>query len=450
MPLHRFLVAALLLMSLPGGAAPGPAAAAAPAPSTAALGRALDAFTRPLEQSGHLSGQLLVARGGRVILERNYGWANAELRVPVTPETRFNIASVSKPMTVTLAIQLMVERALGYSDTLAKWIPDFPRGHEITMAHLLRHRSGIPHRVTTTAEEVRPMTAAEMVEAAKRVPLKFQPGDHESYSSGGFSVLARVLELASGKDYATLLEERICGPLGMTHTLHTDSRHLLPGRAASYEPAPEGLERAPLQDLSFLVGAGSVWSTARDLHLFVQAVITGRLGPGPQQSFVRDGKLNYNGYTDGFIAWADWDSASDVEAIFVGNVHSGAPDQVRRALPKLVAGQAVPPPALPALATGAAAPADSVLARAEGIYQLGNGTRLHLRRRAGVLRANGWALLPAAAGGFFSPQDYGMVEVVPGPDGRPARLDWSVGGQTWPAPRVGELSANPEEDERDQ
>jgi CubicO group peptidase (beta-lactamase class C family) len=423
-------------------------AAQAAAPR-AEFGRALDAFTAPLEKSGHLSGQLLVARQGRVILERNYGWANAELKVPVTPETRFNIASVTKPMTVTLAIQLMAERALGYNDTLAKWIPDFPRGNEITIAQLLRHRSGIPHRVTTTAEEVRPMTAGDVVEAAKRVPLKFPPGSQMSYSSGGFSVLARVLELAGGKDYATLLQERICGPLGMTHTLHTDSRHLLPGRAASYEPAAEGVERAPLQDLSFLVGAGSVWSTARDLHLFVQGLVTGKLGPGPQQSLVRGGRLSMNGYTDGFIAWADWDSASGVEAVFVGNVHSGASDQVRRALPKLVAGEAVPPPALPALASGAAAPPDSVLARAEGIYLLGNGTRLHLRRRDGVLRANGWALLPAAAGGFFSPQDYGMVQTVPGPDGRAARLDWSVGGQTWPAPRVGELSANPEDDEAD-
>lgn len=434
-----FLLAALCMTPAAWAAAP-----------RADFGRALDAFTAPLEKSGHLSGQLLVARDGRIILERNYGWANAELKVPVTPETRFNIASVTKPMTVTLAIQLMAERALGYNDTLAKWIPDFPRGNEITIAHLLRHRSGIPHRVTTVAEEVRPMTAADVVKAAKRVPLEFPPGSQMSYSSGGFSVLARVLELAGGKDYATLLQERICGPLGMTHTRHTDSRHLLPGRAASYEPAAVGVERAPLQDLSFLVGAGSVWSTARDLHLFVQAVVSGKLGPGPQQSFVRGGKLSYNGYTDGFIAWADWDSASGVEAVFVGNVHSGASDQVRRALPKLVAGEAVPPPDLPALASGAAAPADSVLARAEGIYRLGNGTRLHLRRRDGVLRANGWALLPAAAGGYFSPQDYGMVQTVPGPDGRTARLDWTVGGQTWPAPRVGELSANPEEDELDQ
>ena len=136
-----YLLAALFMTPIAWAAAP-----------RADFGRALDAFTAPLEKSGHLSGQLLVARDGRVILERNYGWANAELKVPVTPETRFNIASVTKPMTVTLAIQLMAERALGYNDTLAQWIPDFPRGNEITIAHLLRHRSGIPHRVTTTAE----------------------------------------------------------------------------------------------------------------------------------------------------------------------------------------------------------------------------------------------------------------------------------------------------------
>jgi D-alanyl-D-alanine carboxypeptidase len=143
-----------------------------------------------------------VARDGR-ISGRNCG-RPTRAEGAGDPETRFNIASVTKPMTVTLAIQLMAERALGYNDTLAQWIPDFPRGNEITIAHLLRHRSGIPHRVTTVAEEVRPMTAADVVKAAKRVPLEFPPGSQMSYSSGGFSVLARVLELAGGKDYATL------------------------------------------------------------------------------------------------------------------------------------------------------------------------------------------------------------------------------------------------------
>ena len=87
---------------------------------SARLARALDAYTRPLVAAGHLSGQLLIARHGAIVLERTYGFADYELRVPVTAETRFNVASVTKPMTVVLAIQLMVEKKLAMHDSLAR------------------------------------------------------------------------------------------------------------------------------------------------------------------------------------------------------------------------------------------------------------------------------------------------------------------------------------------
>ena len=98
------------------------------------------------------------------------------------------------------------------------------------------------------------------------------------YPAMADEVLARVLEIVSGEDYASLTRNMLFDPVGMSQSLHTDSRALLAGRASSYVPGIEGLENAPLQDLSALVGAGSVWSTARDLHRLVQAIVTGALG----------------------------------------------------------------------------------------------------------------------------------------------------------------------------
>src|SRR5580765_107583 len=91
------LAAALAACSPARSATPAPPAT--PPASDAAAARAIDAYTRPLVARGELSGQLLVTRRGRVLAERSYGQADAELAVPVSPETRFNIASLTKPMT---------------------------------------------------------------------------------------------------------------------------------------------------------------------------------------------------------------------------------------------------------------------------------------------------------------------------------------------------------------
>ncbi len=417
-------------------ATPAPASPKSRPPGDRALVQAIEASIQPLVAHGDLSGQLLVARHGRVLLERCYGQANAELGIAVTPETRFNIASVTKPMTTVLAIQLITQHRLGLHDSLSRWIPGFPNGDSIRVEHLLRHRSGIPHEVVPDSAMTRPFTAAEIVQRAMRLPLDFPPGSRNSYSSGGFEVLARVLELAGGRSYGELLEQRLFRPLCMTHSAHADSRGLLPGRAAPYVPGATGMENAALQDLSGLVGAGSVWSTARDLHRFVDAVLDGKLGEGPRQSFAGDGDLDFNGRTGGFKAWARWDSTSGVEAIFVGNYATGAPDALRADLAHIVRGEPVAPPLFPELRHTPAP--ESELRRWEGVYQIEHGPRIELRVRDGVLYANDWVMQPTADGGLYSPRDYGTVKAVPGADAKLTRLDWRQGSEIYPAKRVGD------------
>ncbi len=399
---------------------------------------AIDAYLRPFLDRGHLSGNLLVARGDDVVYERSFGMADYELGVPVTADTRFNIASVTKPMTVIAMIRLVSEEKLALADPLAKWIPDFPRGGEITVEHLARHRAGIPHRVTEPCDEIAPRTAAEMVELAKRKPLTGEPGERSNYSSGGFSVLARVLELASGQSYGELLRRAVFEPTGMTRSAHTDSRKLLAGRASPYLPAADGgIQNAPLQDLSFLVGAGSVYSTARDLHALVRAVRTGALGPGPQQSFVDEKGLDWNGVTNGFRAFADWHKGSDVTVVFLGNLQTGAGNRIRADVHRIAAGETVEPPVLPEVEPVAVSP--QVLKRWEGVYELRPGSPLKVRVDAGALRVNDWVLVPVGERRFFSPQDYAFVEVVLDEQGKPVRLDWVIDGQPYPCPRVGDL-----------
>lgn len=430
------LVALVAVPQAHSAAGPPSAKSGPPSPEADRLARELDRWSRPLVESGALAGQLLVSRNGAVLLERAWGEAQRELHVPMTLETRLNVASITKPMTGMIATQLIQEGKLALADSIARWLPGFPNGSKITVEHLLRHRAGIPHRVTTAEQESQPLNAADMVAlAAKATPL-FAPGERSTYSSAGYSVLARVLELAGGMSYDSMLAQRVLRPNGMTRSTNAGAREIVPDRASSYLPTPAGYENASLKDMSFLVGAGSVWSTARDLHRLMRAVVTGKMGEGARLSWVRSGLLSWNGSSNGFRAFVAHDSASGLEIVWCGNVQTGAPDLLRAAVDSTALGRPLPPiPTPPARI----ALTDQALKGYEGVYVLANGQRLDVRARDGALYASEWTLIPVGQDRFFSPRDYGDVIVRRDPAGKIERLDWGTPQGVMPAPRTGDL-----------
>src|SRR5690349_17838885 len=174
--------------------------------------RRVNAYIAPLAEH-ELSGTLLVARGNRILLERAYGLANYELGVRFTPSNPTNIASITKPLTVIIAARLADDKKLSWGDTVSKWLPNYVYGSKMTIKQLIDHRSGVPHRLMSDAEETEPHTAQEMVEIANRVPLLFQPGTSESYSSGGYAILAAVLE--RGQWNLRRAAPALCGEAGV-------------------------------------------------------------------------------------------------------------------------------------------------------------------------------------------------------------------------------------------
>lgn len=401
------------------------------------LAPALDAWAKPLLDAGLLSGNLLVAHDDSILLERSWGMADKEAGLASAPDLPSNVASITKPITVILAIQLMEAEKLGYTDPLSRWIPDFPMGDSITIEHLLRHRAGIPHRLTKEEDENRPYTAADMVELAKGATLTHKPGAESAYSSGNFSVLARVLELASGMNYGELARTRIFEPLGMAHTFHPDANAPAGPRATGYAPVYQGLERQPEKDYSFLVGAGSLFSTARDIFKVLYANVTGYFGAGARLSALRGSKVAWNGSTNGFRAFADHDTLTGYSVVFTGNLHSGAVDQMRAAVHALLAGVTPEPPAMPPAQAAKVPP--GVLASYEGRYDIANNPRLAVKAVPYGLDVNGWAMVATGDSMFFSLRDFATVKAIGGGKGPIERFDWTLNGQTWPCPRVGEL-----------
>ena len=416
-------------------------AVAAPPPDSTALGRALDACVAPLVREGELSGQLVVARDGRVVLERSWGAADRERRAPMTPTTRMCIASITKPVNHLLVRMLVREGRLSLADSIGRFLPGFPHGR-ITVEQLVFHASGIPHRVTKDEEEFRRMTPADVTARAGATPLLFEPGTRSMYSSGGYTVLARVLEVASGRPWDELVRERVLAPAHLEHTVPwAGLADPLPERATAYLPGARGTVAAPRKDLTFLAGAGSMWSTARDLLRLSNAMLDGTLGPDARPYQLRRGRLAWSGSTDGFFSYLDHDSATGVTSVFLGNQHNGAPALLRGVLPKLVAGEAVAPLERPQ-PNLASVPA-SRLRRFEGRYDVAANTGLPFEVRDGALWANDWPLWATSDTSFFSPRDYGIVTQARDSTGAVTGFTWSIGGQPYPCPRVGDLEKQP-------
>jgi hypothetical protein len=86
---------------------------------------------------------VLVAKDGQILYEKGFGFANLKKDIPITPETEFRIGSITKQFTASAILKLQEEGKISVDDKLSKFIPDFPRGNEVTIHHLLTHTSGI-------------------------------------------------------------------------------------------------------------------------------------------------------------------------------------------------------------------------------------------------------------------------------------------------------------------
>jgi CubicO group peptidase (beta-lactamase class C family) len=221
-----------------------------------------------------LSGAAIVSRAGSTLIEAAGGVADADLGTMCTPQTRFQLASVSKRFAAVAVMRLVESGSLDLSASIEPWLDDCPsEWRAITVHHLLSHTSGIAHWGTADGFVPSvPMTTAERVSGFIKAPLLSAPGERWRYSSPGFIVIGQIVERASGMGYSDFLTEQIIEPLGLTSTTVgnvPDER----ARALGYR---DGV-RMPTWDLGTMAGTGDIWSTVGDLVRFMRGVHTGSL-----------------------------------------------------------------------------------------------------------------------------------------------------------------------------
>lgn len=223
---------------------------------------------------------VLVAENGKILFEKGYGLADLEHHVPVTPQTTFRIGSITKQFTASAILKLQEEGKLSVDDKLSKYIPDFPRGDEVTLRELLTMTSGIHdyidepdllNRVTNAT------TTGALIEEIKKYPYDFDPGTKWRYDSSGYLLLGYIVEMVSGRSYEDFLRDNFFQPLRMTNTGVFRVHLGLPHEALGYSLGTNGFARALNWDMSWAFGCGALYSTAEDLYRWNEGVFNGRV-----------------------------------------------------------------------------------------------------------------------------------------------------------------------------
>ena len=247
----------------------------------------------------HLAGVVtVVGRKDGIVSYEALGTANLEKSQPMTKNTLFRIASMTKPITAIGIMILAEEGKLSVEDPVEKYIPEF-RGqklvkrtdgtssliepaHPITLRNLLTHTSGLPANMPKPMEDLyvkRDHTLAEVVKLMGARPLDFEPGSKWSYCNAGIDTLGRVIEVVSGQGYEKFLSKRIFEPLGMIDTTFYPTAEQLARAAETYDrrsgkmvAVPNSLLGSPV-GARFPIPAGGLYSTGADLAKLYQMML---------------------------------------------------------------------------------------------------------------------------------------------------------------------------------
>ena len=241
----------------------------------------VDKYLQPYVESADFYGSIVIAQGDDILHEKAYGYANLEWQVPHTLHSLFQVGSISKSFTSGAIGLLHKHGYLNYEDPVSKYILDYPRGDEITITHLLTHRSGIPTYVNfedyREKSRMSSWTPKEVVAYFKDRPLRSKPGTAYHYSVSNFALLARIIEIISGKGYMDFMEEELFRLLSLDRTGYADPGRLVKQRVEGYEP----VHHAKLGH-----------ATWYDLRLYMEA---GHFHPPPATCSNGSGQLNSNG-----------------------------------------------------------------------------------------------------------------------------------------------------------
>jgi CubicO group peptidase (beta-lactamase class C family) len=239
----------------------------------AAHADSVDDIVRRAMNRQHIAGlSLAIIKDGKIIKAAGYGFANVEKKIPATPETIYELASVSKQFVAAGTMLLVEQGKVKLDDPIAKYLHNTPvKWTNVTVRRLLSHTAGFK-RDDPLGLGSNP-TDAELLEAIAKMPLQSEPGKEWSYSNAGFNLWSFALAEQVNESWDKYLAEKIFNPLHMENTQHIPTRPTGTNFATGYMTNRLGdWRRAPKTERTF--ASGGIASTVLDMAKWDAALYT--------------------------------------------------------------------------------------------------------------------------------------------------------------------------------
>jgi CubicO group peptidase (beta-lactamase class C family) len=313
--------------------------------------------------SKQFMGAALVARDGKVLLSKGYGFANLEWGVLNSPASKFRLGSITKQFTAACILLLEERGKLKVDDPVKKYMTDAPAAWDkVTIFNLLTHTSGIPSFTgfpDYASTEAIATTPEKLVARFRDKPLEFQPGEKWNYSNSGYVLLGYLIEKISQQSYSEFVQENIFTPLGMKDSGYDSNSAIILHRASGYTPSAKGTIHAGYIDMSIPFSAGSLYSTTEDLLRWEQGLMGGKLlsvaslakmttpfkndyAFGLAVHAVNGHKvIEHGGGIEGFNTEIAYYPEDKLTVVVLANLNGGVPETIANALAQVAHGEKV-------------------------------------------------------------------------------------------------------------
>jgi CubicO group peptidase (beta-lactamase class C family) len=248
------------------------------------LGVEVDAIIKRYVDSG-FSGVAMVAKKGTVLLNKAYGYADDEKKIPNSVNTLFNVASLGKQFTAVIVMKLEEQGLLNTKDYVSKYVGKLGGLKDsATIGHLLMHTSGL----FPEGAELDYSSREKYIESVRNTPLESKPGERHRYSNAGYTLLAAVVETVTGEPFEKVLVKMIFRPAGMKYTGYPWERRIRkPLLATGYNS--KGEARPAEVDIWGNRGPGNLVTNSADMLRWHKAWLNDKLiSPAIRERMLRD------------------------------------------------------------------------------------------------------------------------------------------------------------------
>ncbi len=247
----------------------------------------IEAAVAKFMSSTHVPGlSVAVVENSELEWDEGFGFADLENHVPATEFTLYRLASISKSLSATGAMELVEKGKLDLDEPVQKYCPAFPqKSGVITTRLVMGHLAGIRHYKSNSQDDPEigntkhfddPIQAG--LDFFKNDPLLSEPGKQYHYSTQGYTVVGCVMQGASGAKYTEYMRQNVLLPAGMEHTVVDDRFAIIPYRTRFYQKTQSGtVENADFLDSSYKIPGGGWLSSALDMARFEIAILNGKL-----------------------------------------------------------------------------------------------------------------------------------------------------------------------------